>query len=92
MNFKKFVIFLMGFLAMAGQASATYWFQSGVSSPTTSNNQGGSVYIQTIYQLPKNVSLGFWVGENLANSAFVQVGYQIENATGYWLCRFNWEL
>ncbi|MGC8730272.1 MAG: hypothetical protein ACP5RP_02740, partial [Candidatus Micrarchaeia archaeon] len=84
MNFKKFVIFLMGFLAMAGQASATYWFQSGVSSPTTSNNQGGSVYIQTIYQLPKNASLGFWVGENLANSAFVQVGYQIENATGYY--------
>lgn len=75
---------LLVLLLVAYPVSAQYWFQSGARASASSNgNSGASVVIQTV--LPQNVSDGsmaFWVGENLANGAFLQIGYTIFNRTG----------
>jgi len=65
-------------------AHAQYWFQSGADSGgVSSNNNGASVYIQTVgLQAPQTGAFGFWVGENLDNGAFLQVGYEIPNESG----------
>ncbi|MDE1868592.1 MAG: hypothetical protein KGH60_01345 [Candidatus Micrarchaeota archaeon] len=68
-----------------GSASAQYWFQSGVrASNDAAQNNGAGVAIQTVYQSATNGSLGYWVGEDLSNGAFLQAGYEITNATGYY--------
>lgn len=72
-------------LLTAYPAGAQYWFQSGAraASVSASQNSGASVQIQTIQ--PQNISSGsmaFWVGENLANGAFLQIGYTVFNRTG----------
>ena len=73
-------VILLAVLMFANVAHAQTWMQSGVSGGTEStSNYGASVSIQTIYQNITNGSLGFWVGEDLANGAFVQVGYEITN-------------
>ena len=63
-----------------------YWFQSGVKAGYgASQNNGASVYIETIE--PQNStygSFGFWIGESLQNGAFLQIGYEIPNASGYY--------
>jgi hypothetical protein len=70
---------------VTGYASAQYWFQSGARATNNAGfNNGASVAIQTIYQTPVNGSLGFWVGETLSNGAFIQVGYEITNSSGYY--------
>ena len=63
---------------------AQYWFQSGaIGGISSSRNRGASVLIETVgQQQPRNGSFGFWVGENLADNAFVQVGYQVPSTTG----------
>jgi len=72
-------------LAFAGTAQAQYWFQSGAkASSSSSRNIGTSIAIQTVYQNVSIGSLGFWVGEDVANGAFIQVGYEIPNVTGYY--------
>src|SRR5271155_3128494 len=72
-------------LILTNTASAQYWFQTGVrGADSAAYNNGAGVTIQTIYQHATNGSLGFWVGENLANGAFIQVGYEVTNATGYY--------
>jgi len=72
-------------LILANLASAQYWLQSGVrGSNDAAFNNGAGVLIQTVYQNSTNGSLGFWVGESLSNGAFIQVGYEITNATGYY--------
>ncbi len=67
-----------------GLAHAGYWFQSGaISDSRTYNNNGASVQIQTI--TPQSLSSGsaaYWVGENLADGSFLQIGYLVENITG----------
>ncbi len=64
--------------------SAQYWFQTGASAgPGAAYNNGAGVYIQTVK--PQSLdwgAYGFWVGEDLQNGAFVQVGYEITNASG----------
>lgn len=78
------ITFAFAFLAISSIANAQFWFQSGARSGTDASfNSGASVEIQTVVpsQAP-NVSLGFWVGESLQNTAFIQVGYVIENLTG----------
>ncbi len=74
-------------LFVAGTANAEYWFQFGARGDiATQNNNGVSAMIQTI--VPQNAvntgSLGFWVGEDLSDGSFVQVGYVVENQTGYY--------
>ncbi|HUY70011.1 MAG TPA: hypothetical protein VMV00_00380 [Candidatus Baltobacteraceae bacterium] len=68
---------------MSTVASGQYWFQSGATGTyTSSQNQGASVSIQTVYQNVSLGSLGFWIGEDLSNGAFVQVGYEVTNSSG----------
>jgi len=63
--------------------TAQYWFQSGVrGSNSAAFNNGVSASIQTIYQNVSGGSFGFWVGEDLSNGAFVQIGYEISNVSG----------
>jgi hypothetical protein len=77
---KKCSVIVLVALVMVRLACAQYWLQSGVSgSGDSANNYGASVSIQSIYQNITDGSLGFWVGENLENDAFVQVGYEIVN-------------
>ncbi len=78
-------VFLFTVLLVGAHLSySQYWFQSGViANGTASNNSGISVQIETIYgQNITNGSIAFWVGENLQNGAFVQVGYAVESKTG----------
>ena len=65
-------------------ANAQYWFQFGATGDQiTYHNTGAAVTIQTVTQpYLENGSIGFWTGENLANGAFIQVGYVIENQSG----------
>ena len=65
-------------------ANAQYWFQFGATGDqVTYHNTGAAVTIQTVTQpYLQNGSIGFWTGENLANGAFIQVGYVIENQSG----------
>ncbi len=70
---------------LVNTATAQYWFQTGVrASNGAGSNNGASVAIQTVYQNATEGSLGFWVGESLSNGAFIQVGYEITNSTGYY--------
>ncbi len=70
-------------LFVPGLSNAQYWFQSGARAGNEAGqNNGASVSIQTVYQNVSNGSLGFWVGEDLSNGAFVQVGYEIVNSSG----------
>ncbi len=65
-------------------ANAQYWFQFGATGDqVTYHNTGAAVTIQTVTQpYLNNGSIGFWTGETLANGAFIQVGYVIENQSG----------
>ncbi|MGC8671342.1 MAG: hypothetical protein ACP5TJ_00400 [Candidatus Micrarchaeia archaeon] len=65
-------------------SNAEYWFQSGVrAGNSASQNNGASVSIETIEpQMPTSGSFAFWVGENLQNGAFIQIGYTVENESG----------
>ena len=66
-------------------AAAQYWFQTGVRGPNDAAfNNGAGITIQTIWQNATDGSLGFWVGEDLSNGAFIQAGYEITNSTGYY--------
>ena len=81
------IIFLMAFLAfLPGYSNAQYWFQSGVTlQPSLNYNNGAQVSIETVS--PQSVpfgSFGFWIGENLNNGAFLQIGYLVPNASGYY--------
>lgn len=72
-------------LVLANTAAAQYWFQTGVRGAQSTNfNNGAGVTIQTVYQNATNGSIGFWVGEDLSNGAFIQVGYEITNTSGYY--------
>ncbi|MGC8587312.1 MAG: hypothetical protein ACP5K9_03450 [Candidatus Micrarchaeia archaeon] len=64
--------------------SAEYWFQTGArAGNSAAYNNGASVEIQTITpQHPFSGSYGFWIGEDLQNGAFLQVGYVVENQSG----------
>ncbi len=86
-GFKLVNLAMAALLAMAmleALSFSQYWFQTGVNAGTqAAYNNGASVYIQTIK--PQNVTwgaFGFWVGETLQNGAFLQVGYEVPNATG----------
>jgi hypothetical protein len=84
---KKYSILLvLLFFSLFFQMShAQYWFQSGAEGNSgTTLNQGGSVQIQTI--APQSAiygSLAYWIGETLSNGAFIQVGYEVPNESGY---------
>ena len=71
--------------SMSSLADAQYWFQSGATGTyTSSQNHGVSAGIQTVYQNISRGSLGFWIGEDLSNGAFIQAGYEITNSSGYY--------
>ncbi len=79
------LIIILLFSFLTEYTSAQYWFQSGVTGLNSSHNNGGSVQIETVIQKPPKIgSLGFWIGENLKNGAFLQIGYLIINKTGYY--------
>ncbi|MDE1761891.1 MAG: hypothetical protein KGH78_01715 [Candidatus Micrarchaeota archaeon] len=67
-----------------GSANAQYWYQFGARGGITSTgNSGASVSIQTITPQTSDFgSIGYWVGEDLSNGAFLQAGYVIENQSG----------
>jgi len=70
---------------MISTAASQYWFQTGaVGTYNASRNIGAAVTIETVYQNITSGSMGFWVGETLSNSAFAQVGYEIENQSGFY--------
>lgn len=85
-----FVIWSASFLQLA---ESQYWFQFGAKAGSDSwNNNGASAQIQTV--VTPNLSSGslaFWVGENLQNGAFIQIGYIVENKSGYYpsLCTIS---
>ncbi len=79
------LITLLSIALCVGIPSAQYWFQSGaVGTYNSSQNSGAAVTIETVYQNTSVGSFGFWVGETLSNGAFVQVGYEVENQSGYY--------
>ena len=53
-------------------------------SNATYFNNGFSVSIQTVYQTPGWAPWPSRAGESLSNGAFVQIGYEIINSTGYY--------
>ncbi|MCL5106160.1 MAG: hypothetical protein M1331_02060 [Candidatus Marsarchaeota archaeon] len=65
------------------QSFSQYWFQSGAIAGSAANfNNGASISIYAQAQSPQYSSYAFWVGEHLANSAFLQIGYMVLNETG----------
>ncbi|HVA82915.1 MAG TPA: hypothetical protein VNF06_02005 [Candidatus Aquilonibacter sp.] len=83
-NLHLYFVALFLLFSISNVASAQYWYQYGVRAGTSAaQNSGASVSIQTITpQDSKSGSLGYWVGENLDNGAFLQIGYVIENQSG----------
>src|ERR1700691_2309726 len=80
-----FAVIILTGLVFISTANAQYWFQSGArGSNNAAFNNGGSITIQTIYQNATDGSLGFWLGERLSDGAFIQVGEEKPNATGYY--------
>ncbi|MEM0149399.1 MAG: hypothetical protein QXW10_00685 [Candidatus Micrarchaeaceae archaeon] len=78
------MIAIVAVLALASTASAQYWFQTGARGSNSAGfNSGAKVSIETVYQNVSYGSLGFWIGEDLSNGAFVQMGYEIPNQSGY---------
>jgi hypothetical protein len=84
MGCRNFLFAIFSLSIACNIAYAGYWFQFGVRAGNSGEfNQGASVSIQTI--APQNVSTGapaFWVGDDLENSAFLQIGYLVVNETG----------
>ncbi|MGD0510203.1 MAG: hypothetical protein ABSA33_00010 [Candidatus Micrarchaeaceae archaeon] len=79
------IISVVAAVLLSNIASAQYWFQSGGRAISSADlNNGAGVTIQTVYQNATYGSLGFWIGETLSNGAFIQVGYEITNSTGYY--------
>ncbi|MEM3841086.1 MAG: hypothetical protein QXN59_00090 [Candidatus Micrarchaeaceae archaeon] len=87
-NFALLLLLLQLFAitAVAANTGQIYWFQTGARATNqASNNSGISAYIQTVPQRDLSYgSMAFWIGENLANGAFIQEGYEINNQTGYY--------
>ncbi|MDE1845796.1 MAG: hypothetical protein KGH53_00725 [Candidatus Micrarchaeota archaeon] len=83
-NLSLLFVSLLIFVMVSNSASAQYWYQYGARAGVTSaQNSGAAITIQTITpQKSKSGSLGYWVGENLDNGAFLQVGYVVENVSG----------
>ena len=84
-RYSLFAVSLIAFvLALSVPAHAGYWFQSGARAGSdAAQNGGASVSIQTVVpQAADASSMAFWVGENLPNGAFLQVGYVVENQSG----------
>jgi hypothetical protein len=72
------VFILVLFSAKSASAAGEYWFQVGVimESATSVDVTGASVQIMTHYLPPQGLArFAFWVGLNLPNDAFIQVGY-----------------
>jgi len=86
MKWSNIALSLILIAALANIAIAQYWFQTGArAGNAAAQNNGASVTIETVPQ--ENISSGsmaFWVGEDLQNEGFVQVGYTVENQTGYY--------
>lgn len=78
------VSLIASLLLLASPACAGYWFQSGARAGyDAAQNGGASVSIQAVVpQGADGSSMAFWVGENLPNGAFLQVGYVVENQSG----------
>jgi hypothetical protein len=83
-NIFALAVIIFFLISAVNLINAEYWFQFGARSGSDSAfNNGASVQIQTITpQNSSSGSIGFWLGENLDNGAFLQVGYLIENASG----------
>ena len=79
------LVMILTCVFLLGAPSAQYWFQSGaVGTYNSSQNSGAAVTIETVYQNTSQGSFGFWVGETLSNGGFAQVGYEVENQSGYY--------
>lgn len=84
-------LFIIALLIVTRSVSANpYWFQVGAHADIGSVNvTGASVEIRTHVPTPSSpqsqsgTGTTFWVGLNLPNDAFIQVGYYCPEATGY---------
>jgi hypothetical protein len=80
----RLLLAIFSVLMVLNLAHAGYWFQFGARGGGSSEfNQGASLSIQTV--TPQNVITGapaFWLGEDLANGAFLQMGYLVVNQSG----------
>lgn len=81
LNFALCLVFLSLLFACS---NAQYWFQFGArGGPESYFNNGAGASIKTIdNQSVGSGSLAFWIGENLQNNAFLQIGYLVENQSG----------
>ncbi len=81
---KGYSFAILVLLLFANVVHSQYWFQFGARSGQTAYyNTGAKVTIQTLTnQTPMSGSIAYWVGENIANGAFLQVGYLITNRSG----------
>ena len=81
---KAAITFLFACAILISIVYANYWFQFGARGGISSEfNNGTSISIETVF--PQNFTNGspaFWVGEDLANGAFLQTGYLVANQTG----------
>lgn len=82
---KYILLAILSFFFLQRPLNSEYWFQFGAKagSNAAAFNNGSGISIQTIIQ--SNLSVGstaYWVGENLQDGAFLQVGYLQENSSG----------
>lgn len=81
-GYRILFLLMLALLIIGNSYYAQYWFQFGArGSSSSSQNNGASIMIKTIDQSINSGSLGFWVGENLQNNAFLQIGYLVQNYT-----------
>ncbi len=80
----EILAFMIAASLIINSAAAQYWFQFGATGDQAAYyNTGAGVTIKTAQQPGvSDGSMGFWAGENLANGAFIQTGYVIENQSG----------
>ncbi len=75
-------------------SSGKYWFQVGASMPQGIVATGARVEIQvkTPQNLPDpDAALAYWVGIDLPNDAFIQVGYEISSGNNQGIPSWYWE-
>ncbi len=79
-----YALICLAVMLSLNMAFSYYWFQFGARGGSSAlNNNGAGITIQTV--VPQDISDGsiaFWVGEDLSNGAFIQIGYLIENQSG----------
>jgi len=88
---RNYLLLLFAIMLSLNLVASEYWFQFGARGDVKSlQNNGAGVYIQTVKpQQVQDGSVAYWVGEDLNNGAFLQIGYLIENQSGSYPSQCN---